>query len=231
MAARHFQLAVDHAEAHMLPESLKARALLGLAKARAAMGQFDKAKELLEEAVSIDEADDDTVLDEAEDYHQLALLYWRRGEAEESLRIARKAWRLIEFEPDCPDELKAKLLKHFAVLAEQGGKLNECEKYLDDALDLIEGSPELGKQCSIYGDVLLVKVILLAEQNRLAEALELYPHAMQIVEINRGIAHPRVQEVLSLFQDFQNEKIATEAPGNLQNSLQGAQVKSKHGII
>src|SRR5262249_56686867 len=83
------------------------------------------------------------------------------------------------------------------------GDLDACEKYLDMAVELIENSNELDKQSSIYGDVLLVKVLVLAEQNKLAEAVELYSHAINVVEMHRGMAHPRVHEVLQLFQPLE----------------------------
>lgn len=229
-AARHFQLALNSAEDNNLALELKAQALVALAKATAALGNFNKAKDCLEKALAIDESDNISYVEEAEDYHQLSLLYWRSGKTDLAFELATKSWTLANADPNTPDELKAKLLKHFAVLSEQTGKLTDCENYLNLALEFIEDSPELGKFSAIYGDVLLVKVLLLAEQNRLEEAAELYPHASQIAQISRGITHPRVKEVLSLFGDFTN-KVGHESNSEIKLELENAQKKSKHGII
>lgn len=230
-AARHFQMALTMATENSLPIELQARAELGLAKSLAATGKFDTARALLEKVVQEDSEDNFWKVDEAEDYHQLALLYWRSGQNDLSLQCAQQAWKIAETTEDCPHELTAKLLKHFAVLAEQAGHYVECEKYLDQAIDFIEGSPQLGKQSSICGDVLLVKVLLLVDQNRVKEAMELYPRAIQTVEINRGRTHPHVLETLSMFKDFENNRAEQETAEELQQGLLQAQLKSKHGII
>jgi tetratricopeptide (TPR) repeat protein len=218
-SAKHYQLALSIIENSCLPEILKAGALLGLAKCRAAMGEFNKAESLLEKVVLIDEADTSTTIDEAEDLHQLSLLYWRSGRFDLSFDFASKAYQIASVAPDCPDELTAKLLKHFAVLAEQMGKLDDCERYLHQAIEFIEDSSDLGRQSSIYGDALLVKVLLLVEQNRLDEAVELYPHAIQVVEFNRGPNHPHLKEVLSIFRDFQENRVKDESLIELRDSL------------
>ena len=124
-AARHFQLALNAVEELNLPKELEARALIGLAKSTAATGNFNKAESLLQKALSIDCSDYESTVEEAEDYHQLSLLYWRSGRADQSLQVAKKAWSLANQDDCSPDELKAKLLKHLAVLAEQAGRLDE----------------------------------------------------------------------------------------------------------
>lgn len=230
-AARHFREALNESEECGLPDAPRARSLVSLAKALSAVGQFEEAEHLLTQAITIDEADNTTLVDEAEDYHQLSLLYWRSGRPERALAIAQRAWNLLQRSKDAPDELKAKLLKHFAVLAEQAGKLDECERYLNEAIDFIERSSELNRHSSIYGDVLLVKVLLLAERGRIDEALELYPLAIQIVEINRGIKHPRVGEVLEIFDDFERSKSVDDILPHIRDDLERAQQSSKHGII
>lgn len=230
-SAKHYQLALSIIENSYLPEILKSGALLGLAKCRAAMGEFDKAESLLQKVVLIDQSDTMTTVDEAEDLHQLSLLYWRRSRFDLSLDFASKAYQIASVAPDCPDELIAKLLKHFAVLSEQTGRLDECERYLKQAIEFIEDSSELGRQSSIYGDVLLVKVLLLVEQQRLEEAVELYPHAIQVVEFNRGPDHPHLKEVLSIFQDFQKNRAKDQSIVELRESLVRGQLHGRHGII
>jgi tetratricopeptide (TPR) repeat protein len=230
-AARHFRQALEMCEQERLDEGLTSRALLGLAKSTVALGLYDEAEKLIRRALVIDETDSASLVEEAEDYHQLSLLYWRSGRPDLAMEFAQKSWSLADQDECVPDELKAKLLKHFAVLAEQAGKLDECEQYLNQALELIESSPDLNKQSSIYGDTLLVKVLLLAEQGRLDEASELYPHAINIVQMNRGVSHPRVNEVLSLFEALDNGTLPRLPPSGVQEVLTSAQKKGKHGII
>lgn len=229
-ALRHFQSAMDLAAEEGLADDLLAVALLGAAKSTAALGNFDAAKKFLEKAVRIHEADIETAIECAEDYHQLSLVYWRSGKVDLAFQTAQKSWEIANKDKNTPDELKAKLLKHFAILSEQTGKFDECERYLNQALDFIEQSSQLGKYSSIYGDVLLVKVLLLGEQKRFDEAKELYPHALQIVESTRGIAHPRVKEVIQLFEEIANN-IRSGNSISVQSAIEDAQKKSKHGII
>lgn len=230
-AAKHYKVALSMVEDSSLPEVFKGRALLGLAKCYAAMGDFGKAQSLIEKVVVIDEADTGSTIDEAEDLHQLSLLYWRSGHSDLSFEFAQRSYQIAVEAPDCPDELIAKLLKHFAVLSEQMGRLDDCERYLNQATDFIEGSSELGSQSSIYGDVLLVKVLLLVEKNQLDKAIELYPRAIQVVEFNRGPNHPHLKEVLSIFRDFQENRAGSESITQLRQSLLHGQSLSKHGII
>jgi tetratricopeptide (TPR) repeat protein len=230
-AAKHFQVALSMVENSCMPECFRGRALLGLAKCHAAMGDFSKAESLIEKVVVIDEADPGTTTDEAEDLHQLSLLYWRKGQLDLSFEFANRAYQIAVVAPDCPDELIAKLLKHFAVLSEQMGLLDDCQRYLNQATEFIEDSSALGRQSSIYGDVLLVKVLLLVEQNHLDKALELYPHAIQVVEFNRGPKHPHVKEVLSIFRDFQENRAGSESITELRQSLLHGQSQGRHGIV
>lgn len=227
-AYRHYSSALQLAEDNDLDDDLKGCALLGAAKSTAALGNFEQAKKYLNQALVIHESDEGSLVEEAEDYHQLSLIYWRSGNTEMAKQIANKAWELACNDSKTPDELKAKLLKHFAILAEQEGKVDECERYLNKAMDFIESSHQLGKQSSIYGDVLLVKVLLLIEQNRFEEAVELYPQALQIVESNRGITHPRVKEVIDIFSEIDKE-LRSGVPTSM--ALNGGQRKNKHGIV
>jgi tetratricopeptide (TPR) repeat protein len=227
-ALRHFSSALQLANDKALDDDLKGCALLGAAKSTAALGNFEQAKQFLNQALIIHESDEGSLVEEAEDYHQLSLIYWRSGNTQMARQIANKSWELACNDPKTPDELKAKLLKHFAILAEQEGLADECESYLDKAMEFIESSHQLGKQSSIYGDVLLVKVLLLVEQNRFEEAAELYPQALQIVETNRGIAHPRVKEVIDIFSEIDKE---VRSGSSAQLALNGVQRKNKHGIV
>lgn len=229
-AIRHFRLALELLESGKLINSLKARTLTGLAKSLAAIGRYAEAEPLINEALSIDEDGTDTVTERAEDYHQLSLLCWRSGREAESLNYAQKAFELAkQAGHDAPDELKAKLLKHLAVLAEQSGNFAETEHYLNKAIEFITGSAELGKNSMIYGDVLLVKVFFLAEQGRYEEAAELYPQAMQIVAMMRGLDHPRVEEAIKIFKEMESPAATLNAEQT--KKMETIRDASHHGIV
>ncbi|HEY9871509.1 MAG TPA: tetratricopeptide repeat protein [Candidatus Obscuribacterales bacterium] len=81
----------------------------------------------------------------------------------------------------------------------------------------------------IYGYVLLVKVLFLAEQGRLDEAEELYPQAMQIVAMTRGRQHPRVEEAMSIFKEL--ESADQESGTDRTRKIETARDSSRHGIL
>lgn len=229
-AIRHFRLALESMESGELKHSLKARALTGLAKSLSAIGRFAEAEPMILEALSIDQDSTDAIADLAEDYHQLSLLCWRSGRDAESLDYARKSLELTnKAGHDAPDELKAKLLKHLAVLAEQSGNTAETERYLNKAIEFITCSQQLGKNSMIYGDVLLVKVLFLAELGRYEEAAELYPQAMQIVAMKRGPEHPRVEEAIKIFKEMENSSVVINA--DQARKMETMRDVSHHGIV
>lgn len=229
-AVRHFRLALELSESLDLADSLRTRALTGLAKSLAALGKFEEAERMIQSALQVDEGSPDAVAECAEDYHQLSLLCWRSGRNAESMGFAQRAYELVQKAGhDAPDELRAKLLKHFAVLSEQAGNVAETERCLNRAIEFIEGSSELGKTSMIYGDVLLVKVLFLAEQGRLDEAAELYPQAMQIVAMTRGLQHPRVEEAMSIFRDMETAEAVSNA--DRAKRMETARNNSRHGIV
>ena len=229
-AIRHFRLALEFLESSGLNSSLKARALTGLAKSLSAIGKYAEAEPMIHEALNIDEGRTDAVAECAEDYHQLSLLCWRRGQNVESLKYARKVLELTKKEGyDAPDELKAKLLKHLAVLAEQSGDFAATEHYLNQSIEFITCSDQIGKQSMIYGDVLLVKVLFLAEQGRYEEAADLYPQAMQIVAMRRGLEHPRVEEAVNIFKEMENSTAVLNA--DQTKKMETTRDASHHGIV
>jgi len=229
-ASRHFKLALQMLESGGFDNELRARILTGLAKSLAAQGKYSEAEPLILEALELDESNSVPLWERAEDYHQLSLLCWRNGRNDESLQYARAALKLATTAgSNAPDELIAKLLKHHAVLAEQAGKILESERYLNEAIQFILGSNELGKNSTIYGDVLLVKVFLLAEQGRYEEAAEIYPQAMQIVSINRGLEHPKVEEAINIFKEMEDSQCEFNAAKT--KKMEKAKDSSNHGIL
>lgn len=231
-AIRHFRLVLSILESEEANDSMKARAMTGLAKSLAAIGKYEEAEPMIRQALLIDENLPEASTACAEDYHQLALLYWRSGRNAESQEYAERALKLVERAgKHAPDELKAKLLKHFAVLAEQAGNTREAERHLNKAIEFIEYSSQLGKQSMIYGDVLLVKVLFLAEQGRFEEAEELYPQAIQIIAITRGPAHPRVEEAMNIFREMQASQLDATSNHDRTKKIETAREASHHGIL
>jgi hypothetical protein len=100
---------------------------------------------------------------------------------------------------------------------------------LNQAIEFIVMSPQLGKNSMIYGDVLLVKVFFLAELGRYEEAAELYPQAMQIVAMMRGLKHPRVEEAINIFKEMENPSVVLNA--DQTKKMETTREASHHGIV
>jgi hypothetical protein len=73
------------------------------------------------------------------------------------------------------------------------------------------------------------KVLFLAEQGRFDEAEELYPQAMQIVAMTRGLQHPRVEEAMSIFREM--ETAGSGSSTDLTRKIEAAGDSSRHGIV
>lgn len=201
-AARHFRAAMEMVQEKDLPEDLLSISMLNLAKTLGSIGEFAEAEELLKKTLSYDESefavDRSMAVEVIEDFHQLSLLYWRASRLENAQQALQRAVDLQGKFADIPDELLAKLLKHQAVLAELKGDLPQSEKLINKAINFILDSKVLGKYSTIYGDSLLVKVILLTEQNRFDEALANYREGMHVMELAHGEMHPKIVEHLEV---------------------------------
>jgi len=199
-ASQHFQRALDLVEDRRLPDELLSLTLVNLAKTLGSIGRFDEGERMLQRALKLDEitssSDAEYLVELIEDYHQLSLLYWRAGKPQLAEQPLARAMALMSQTPKIPDELTAKLMKHKAVLSELSGDYQLCEKLVNEAIEFIRSSSQLGKHAVIYGDCLMVKVMLLTELNRFDEAVEIYREAKQVLEITRGVAHPKMLELM-----------------------------------
>jgi tetratricopeptide (TPR) repeat protein len=204
-ASQHFQRALELVEEKKLPDELLSKTLVNLAKTLGSLGHYPEAEKMLRRALRLDEsistADAEFAVELIEDYHQLSLLYWRAGKPDLAGEPLDKAFELLKYNPEVPDELTAKLLKHRAVLLELAGDFKTCEKIVSEALNFIQSSSELGKHASIYGDCLMVKVMLLMELDRFQEATELFEEAKQILEISRGASHPKILQLIEALEE------------------------------
>ncbi len=209
-AAHHFRMALQLVKDQLLPDELLSQSLVNLAKTLGTMGSFDEAEKHLHAALGLDElnckVDDEYVVELIEDYHQLSLLYWRENKPSLAMPLLDKAFELLKSHPNVPDELKAKLLKHRVVLIELTGDYLNCEKLINEALEFIVRSEQLGRNALIYGDCLIVKIMLLTELDRYTEAIEIYPIANQILETSRGVAHPKDLEILEKLAELAKRK-------------------------
>ena len=209
-AARQFQSALSLVEETNLPQEILSLSLVNLAKSLGAMGNFSEAESLLRRALELDRlasaSDGAYLLELIEDFHQLSLLYWRSGKLSLAEDTLAQAYQILKKHPEVPDELKAKLMKHKAVLAELSGDLVQCRNLIDSAIEFIAQSHQLGRHSLIYADCLMVKVVLLIEQNQYDEATEIYREAIQGMEITRGEAHPKTVEILELLRQQADRK-------------------------
>lgn len=212
-AAQHFRKALSLIEEKGLPQELESRTLVDLAKALGSIGQFEEGERLLQRALDLDQKDNASNVELIEDYHQLSLLYWRAQKEDAACAAVDKAWYLLEKDPDgVPDELTAKLLKHRAVLAGLRSNYEDCEKLINQAIAFITQSPELGKFSAIYGDSLMVKLMMLTELDRYDEAKELYADAIKALDVSRGETHVKTVAFFESLAHLAREKgLETEA--------------------
>lgn len=219
VAVQHFRKALNLIESKGLPEELKSRTLVDLAKALGSIGQFDEGERLLREALILDQNERASGVELIEDYHQLSLLYWRANKQDLSRQAVEKAWQILDNldDEEVPDELIAKLLKHRSVLAGLAGDYSACEKLINEALDFIADSHELGKFSTIYGDSLMVKIMMLVEVNRFEEAKELYPEAIKVLDVSRGETHVKTLEFIEALSHLTHEKGLEKAASYLDS--------------
>jgi len=231
-ASQHFRKALELAESENLPEELVSLTLLKLAKTLGSIGAFDEGESLLRRALHMAEqlstADPDFVTELIEDYHQLSLLYWRAGKAEEAKKPLEQAFDLLKEQPLVPDELIAKMLKHKAVLCDVSGDYRQCEILINEAIAFIQNSHVLGKHSLIYGDCLMVKVMLLTELDRFDEATELYREGKQLLDVSRGNAHPKMQELFEALSELASRKGLPAAAGALKKQADDVKVNIKN---
>ncbi len=206
-AASHFRTALKLVEDKDLPEELLCRSLVDLAKTLGSIGQFEEAEEMLSRALQLDQKDNASQVELIEDFHQLSLLYWRARKQESAMQALNRASELFsKHEQEVPDELKAKLLKHKAVLLAEHGDYTQAKKIIDEAIDFIGSSHDLGKFSSIYGDSLVVNLTVLVELGRYEEARALYPDAIKVLDLSRGEMHVKTISMLEALVQLARSK-------------------------
>ncbi|MBX9689968.1 MAG: hypothetical protein K2X27_24875 [Candidatus Obscuribacterales bacterium] len=219
-AVHHFRTALSLFEAKHIPQELLSRNLVDLAKALGSMGHFDEGEELLNKAIRLDTEDCVSSAEIIEDYHQLSLLFWRankQGAAEDAIAQAMKL--MSESKESIPDELIAKLKKHKAVLSVLNKDYRNAEKLIDDAILFIASSPVMGKFSPLYGDCLMVKLMMYMETERFEEALALYPEALKILDVSRGETHVKTIAFIEAIEHLSEEKGLHEEAATLKKEL------------
>ena len=197
-AARHFCIALDYATEHNMPPSCMAINYVSLGKTMASMGNYKETEQYLIKALAIDESLDDHSVDVAADYSELGMLYFKMGRLDESAQCNEKCLQLISAFKEPPAFLYGKVLKQMAILKSEAGDMDGALALVDRALETIEAAHD-GKNQLVYGEAMMVKCMLLVDMGRGEEARELYPQAMQIVEMNRGPFHPKVATMMDMF--------------------------------
>lgn len=197
-AARHFRTAMDYATEHNMEPSCLAINYVSLAKTLASMGNYKEAEQLLVKALAIDESLDEHGVDVAADYSELGMLYFKLGRLDESRQYNEKCLEIVSTFKEPPAFLYGKVLKQLAILKSEAGDLEGALVLIDQAIATIEHAHD-GKNQLVYGEALMVKTMLLVDLGREDEARELYPLALQIVEMNRGPFHPKVATMMDMF--------------------------------
>lgn len=220
-AVRHFRKALNLIDEAGLPDALLSPTLVNLAKTLGTINQFPEAEMLLERALKLDEResvmDDDLKVALIEDFHQLSLLYWRAGKLRLSESALLQSLNILTIsEISIPDELRAKLMKHRAVLTELAGDLKKSDREIDQAIQFIHDSPSLGKFSSIYGDCLMVKVMILVREDKYKDAVSLYHDASQVLACSRGDMHFKNLNLLEDLEKLALSKGLTRAAENLK---------------
>lgn len=223
LAAQHFRRALQLVEENKFPDAVRSRTLVDLAKTLGCCGNFDEGERLLSQAISLDQSGHASVVELIEDYHQLSLLLWREHKTDPSDQACQQAWELLQANAkEVPDELTAKLLKHRAVLAGAKGAYGEAEKLINKAIDFIAASQELDRFAPIYGDSLMIKLMILTEQDRFDEARDIYTEAIKVLEVSRGDTHVKTLEFLEALLGLANEKGLDKAASYLDSELKRA---------
>ncbi|MEZ4295525.1 MAG: tetratricopeptide repeat protein [Polyangiaceae bacterium] len=150
--------------------------------------QLDRADALLREAGDLAErAQDDTLA--AECWTALVRLSARRSSDKEmGYRHAEKAFSAIERSGSDP-ALRVRALHETGILCSLGGRTEDAERTLRDAVDLAEKN-EVGAMLRADGWRLLAGV--LRERGRFAEAREAFETVAQIERDTLGEEHPRL---------------------------------------
>ena len=201
-ASRHFYLALKIVEDKELGDEFGYQTLISLAKALACQGKFADAEKYL---LEVERTQPEDAVERAWDLEELSQLYWQTGRTEQSEEVANKALALLEQSDEQPAELKAKILRNLARAKGNAGDVKECSRLIESALLVIEDS-DLGKQSLIYGEVLVIKALLLAEEDKLEAASQVYHQALQLVQMNRGPFHPRIAEIMDFFGEYAEHK-------------------------
>lgn len=190
-AGRQFALAKEIAEELNEP-SIMAATLRGLSRAYGGQGRNKESEQLLRQAIDLNQQElPSTSVEIAADRLQLAALLRETGRISESEAEVFQAAKSIEDNDDAPTELRAALMRQLAIDYLETNRTKECEKLVDEAIELVLDDRDMGRHCLAYGQLLIVKVLLLIDAKEFEKAKLLYEEAMQSLDLHRGTLHPR----------------------------------------
>lgn len=218
-AARHFRTALEFAQEHNMDQPYLSINYISLGKTLASMGNYKEAEKFLMKALIIDEALEDHNMEVASDYSELGMLYFKLGRLEESTQYNQKALDILNTLKEPPAMLQAKILKLMAIIKSEAGELETAVSLIDKAIEKIE-KVHGGKDQLLYGEALMVKTMILVDLGKEDEAREIYPQALQLVEMNRGPFHPKVATMMDMFATMTSNAGRQKVSEYLKNKAQ-----------
>ncbi len=218
-AARHFRTALGLLKEESPQPELLSINLISLAKALSCSGNYPEAEKLINEALQIDTAHPDNLLQLTRDYLELSSINWKQHRPEQSEAYARKAFDLLSSlkkqEREKHGPAIARALKLLAIIKDENNQYDEGLKLIDQALTILEHSSQ-GTRSEAYGEALMVKVMLLIDKGEIEEVESMLDDAIELVELNKGQFHPQLARIMAILA----EHTKTAGKENLAHQLE-----------
>lgn len=230
-AARHFRTALELIRQDKAPPELVSVNLISLAKALSCLGSYDEAEKLINEALQIDIADQENLLQLALDYLELSSICWKQHRLEQCESYAKKALDLLsglnKKEKEKQAQAIARALRLLAIVQGEKNNYDEGLKLVDQALSVLEGS-QLGNRSQAYGEALLVKVMLLIDKGEGEQVDSILNDAIEIVELHKGLFHPQLARVISILMDHTKKSGRSDFGHRLEKFAKDMEQKNRH---
>ncbi len=233
-AARHFRTALELLKNQKDPSSeLLSINSICLAKALSCLGHYDEAELLINEALKIDTAHQENILQLALDYLELSSTCWKQHRQEQGETYAHKALELLNSldkrEKENHITSIARALKLIAIMKGERGDYTEAIKTIDKALTTLEHSQE-GSTSQAYGEALMAKVMLLVDKGEIEQIEPILDDAIQIIELHKGIFHPQLAKVMHALAQHVKQSGKIDMGIALEKQAQEIEEKNRQGL-
>jgi tetratricopeptide (TPR) repeat protein len=227
-AARHFRMALALIREDSSSPELLSINLVCLAKALSCLGSYTEAEQLINEALQIDTASQDNLLQLARDYLELSSIYWKEHKAQLSEQYAYKTLELLSAlnkkEKEKQVQSIARALKLLAIIKDEDNNYDEGLKLIDQALTLLEHSHQ-GTKSEAYGEALMVKVMLLIDKGEIEQVESMLDDAIQLIELHKGQFHPQLAKVMAMLAEHTKNTGRQDFASQLEKQAKGMQEK------